>query len=84
MKGAKRSRSKGCVIWALKKYPPVGTKCEVEFDGEWIPGEIVGYCHGDYREDFFRVNVRSSWRLWEGCSPMCVRVKGKELMDGPF
>lgn len=77
MKSAKNARSKQ---W----FPKIGTKCEIDNDGEWIPGVIIGYRQGDYRENFKRVDVRTSRLLWEGCSPQCVRVKGKDLIEGPF
>ena len=68
-----------------KRRPKVGSVCEVEFDGKWIPGKITGYVQDMDTNFKFRVNVKTSdGRSWDGCSPQCVRVDGKELADGPF
>lgn len=71
------------------KKPKIGTKCEIRFKGwlsgaffdGWRAGEITG-CVSDLHGTGFayRINVTTEdWRVWEGCSPECVRVGGKTL-----
>jgi hypothetical protein len=59
---------------ALRPYK-IRQQVEVETPKGWVEAEVVGYRVGEVGEDFLRIDVKTSERLYSGCHPTAVRFR---------